>query len=63
MENTAKDERPMPAIEDIADEHHECKVLEFDRDFYQRDSLSENFINEIEAWARHAFGANGFGDY
>ena len=63
MENTAKDERPMEAIEDIAEEYHECEVLEFDRDFYRRDSLSENFINEIEAWARHAFGANGFGDY
>lgn len=27
-----------------------------------RDSLSENFNREIDAWARHALGANGFGD-
>jgi hypothetical protein len=31
-----------------------------DRD---RDSLSENFNNEIEAWARHAMASNGFGGY
>jgi len=29
----------------------------------ERESLSENFNREIEAWARHALGANGFGDY
>ena len=28
-----------------------------------RDSLSENFNNEIEAWARQAMASNGFGDY
>jgi hypothetical protein len=28
-----------------------------------RDSLSENFNNEIEAWARQALASNGFGDY
>jgi hypothetical protein len=28
-----------------------------------RDSLSENFNDEIEAWARHAIASNGFGDY
>lgn len=25
--------------------------------------LSENFNAEIDAWARHALAANGFGDY
>ena len=28
-----------------------------------RDSLSENFNMEIDAWARQALAANGFGDY
>ena len=28
----------------------------------ERDSLSENFNDELEAWARHSLGANGFGD-
>ena len=27
-----------------------------------RESLAENFNRELEAWARHALGANGFGD-
>ena len=29
----------------------------------ERDSLFENFVDEIDAWARHAMAANGFGDY
>lgn len=28
-----------------------------------RESLSEVFADEIDAWARHALAANGFGDY
>jgi hypothetical protein len=28
----------------------------------RRDSLSEIFCEEIDAWARQALGANGFGD-
>ena len=28
-----------------------------------RESLSENFIAEIDAWARQALAANGFSDY
>lgn len=28
-----------------------------------RDSLSEIFFNEIDAWARQALAANGFGDF
>lgn len=63
MENTARDERLMQAVEDLADAHHECEVLEFGQDYRERDSLSENFVNEIEAWARHALSANGFGDF
>jgi len=27
-----------------------------------RESLAENFNREIDAWARRALGANGFGD-
>jgi hypothetical protein len=32
-------------------------------DWRERDSLSENFNDEIEAWARHSLAANGCGDY
>ena len=39
----------------------DCDVYEVD--FRQRESLSENFNEEIEAWARHALATNGFGDF
>ena len=51
------------AIEAFDDQVHDRDIVEFDTDFRSRDSLSENFINEIEAWARQTLGANGFGDY
>lgn len=35
----------------------------FEVDFRQRESLSENFNDEIEAWARHALASNGFGGF
>ena len=63
MENTARDKRLMETIEEFLIEQPDCEVIEFDRSSYQRDSLSENFVNEIEAWARHALASNGFGDY
>jgi hypothetical protein len=28
-----------------------------------RESLSESFNAEIDAWTRHALASNGFGDY
>lgn len=38
------------------------KPVTFGESAEARDSLSANFNREIEAWARHALGANGFGD-
>ena len=63
MENIARAQRVLDAVEAFDDEYPECEVIEFNRDYLERDSLSENFINEIEAWARQALAANGFGDY
>jgi hypothetical protein len=40
-----------------------CEVVNFSPEHHVRESLSENFINELEAWARHALAGNGFGDY
>lgn len=57
------DERALRAIENQPTEHDECEVVTFGRERYERESLSENFINELDAWARHALAANGFGDY
>jgi len=39
----------------------EGEVLEID--FRRRESLSEIFNAEIDAWARRALASNGFGDY
>jgi len=39
----------------------DCDIVEVD--FRDRESLSENFNAEIEAWARHSLASNGFGDY
>jgi hypothetical protein len=41
----------------------ECEVVAISSDYKRRDSLSEAFNEEIEAWARHALASNGFGDY
>ena len=51
------------AIEAFDDQVYDRDIVEFDHEFRNRDSLSENFVNEIEAWARHALAANGFGDF
>ncbi len=37
--------------------------VEFTPGSINRDSLSEIFFNEIDAWARQTLAANGFGDY
>jgi len=63
MENLAIDTRVMQAVEELAQMRRECEIVDFDRSYLERDSLSENFVNEIEAWARHALAANGFGDF
>jgi hypothetical protein len=44
-------------------EHTECDIVEFRLGNRNRDSLSENYILEIDAWARQAMASNGFGDY
>lgn len=32
-------------------------------DALEQESLFENFVDEIDVWARRALAANGFGDY
>jgi len=58
-----RDEHALRALDDLAADHDECEIVPLRPGDEERESLSENFINELEAWARHAFGANGFGDY
>ena len=68
MENTARDELMMQAFDDLSQHHQtpessECDIVPFSPQARQRDSLFENFVDEIDAWARHAIALNGFGDY
>ena len=41
----------------------DCAIVEFTPANINRDSLSEIFLNEIDAWASQALAANGFGDF
>ena len=68
MANTARDELVMQVPQDLArnhqvETHRECDVVPFTHEARERDSLFENFVDEIDAWARHALASNGFGDY
>ncbi|TNF88186.1 MAG: hypothetical protein JSU67_11010 [Gammaproteobacteria bacterium] len=63
MQNSLTNEQVLEVIEDLTTHDEECEIVPLRPEQYVRESLSENFINEIEAWARHALAANGFGDY
>ena len=68
MGNTARDEFMMQVVENFTDSfeddgHNDCDIVEFRLGNRERDSLSEHFITEIDAWARQAMASNGFGDY
>ena len=68
MSNLAKDmniEDTGPVIEQeqtttLQQKATVVEIRSHDRD---RDSLSERFNSELDAWARHCLAANGFGDY
>ena len=40
-----------------------CEIVEFTPGSINRDAQSEMSFDEIDAWARRALAANGFGDY
>ena len=63
MENTLKNELVLQAIESLTTHGSECEIVPLKPEQYVRESLSENFNDELDAWARHALAANGFGDY
>ena len=64
MENTARQTRLDPILEDLAANGIEARIVEVRAaEPVERDSLSLNFIDEIDAWARHALAINGFGDF
>jgi hypothetical protein len=61
MSNPAIDIDSITEFEINLEHEPDGEIVEFD--FRHRDSLSENFNDEIEAWARHSLASNGFGDY
>jgi hypothetical protein len=63
MFNCARDESQFIEIEFDAAERPDCEIVKFTSRGMTHDSLSEMFNDEIDAWARRALAANGFGDY
>ena len=63
MENVARDLEPVVDSESSHVAQQKFAIVQSRAQNRDRDSLSENFNNEIEAWARQAMASNGFGDY
>lgn len=65
MEAVIRQDLMSRVLEELATYSQECDIVEFTPDYREdrRESLSEAFNEDIESWARRAFGANGFGDY
>ncbi len=64
MENTARQQLLDQVLEDLANNGIEANIVEVcAAEPAEGDSLSLNFVEEIDAWARHALATNGFGDF
>ena len=63
MENLAQDLEPEFDSKSNHVTQQKLEIVQSRTQSRDRDSLSENFNNEIEAWARQAIASNGFGDY
>jgi hypothetical protein len=63
MEYALYDEQALYALDNLPAVHDEYEVMPVSPEQIERESLSENFMSELEGWARHALAANGFGDY
>jgi hypothetical protein len=63
MYNRSRDEPQFIEIEFDAAEQPDCEIVKFTSRGMPHDSLSEILNDEIDAWARRALAANGFGDY
>ena len=61
MNNLAENLEPIVEAELDRHDQLDCEIVEFSPE--PRESLSENFNAEIDAWARHCLASNGFGDY
>ena len=60
MNNLAEKLESIFEVESVDLDQQDCEIVEFSPE--HRESLSENFLAEIDAWARHSLASNGFGD-
>ena len=61
MNNLAENLESIFEAESVQLDQYDSEVIEFSPE--HRESLSANFLDEIDAWARHCLASNGFGDY
>ena len=61
MNNLAENLEAIVEAESNCYDQWDCEVVEISSG--HRESLSENFLEELDAWARHSLASNGFGDY
>ena len=68
MENAARTLMSSEFLNEFSDfyenpESIDADIVEFKLGFQQRKSLHDDYVSEIDAWARQALASNGFGDY
>jgi len=61
MNNLAENLEMIVEAESDRYDQLDCEIIEFSPEHHE--SLSENFHEELDAWARHSLASNGFGDY
>jgi hypothetical protein len=61
MNNLAENLESIFEAESVHLDQFDSEIVEFSPE--HRESLSVNFLDEIDAWARHSLAANGFGDF
>ena len=61
MNNLAENLDSIFEAESVHLDEFDSEIVEFSPE--HRDSFSVNFLDEIDAWARHSLASSGFGDY
>ena len=61
MNNLAVNLESIFEAESVHIDQLDCEIVEFSPQHHE--SISLNFLDEIDAWARHSLASNGFGDY
>ena len=61
MNNLAVNLESIFEAESVQLDQQDCEIVEFSPQHLE--SLSGNFLEELDAWARHSLASNGFGDY